>query len=125
MVNGSLWGAKEQRSFKPQAEGSIPSGRTFSCEVSTVVQKRSSGRLVGKQCVPQRKSNARKKPCTTSTPAGTLTRKSKADSNTVASSGRIGSTALNPGSYRATITARMGNGASSNSRTATFTILRG
>ena len=27
VVNGSLRGAKEQRSFKPQAEGSIPSGR--------------------------------------------------------------------------------------------------
>jgi hypothetical protein len=29
VVNGSLRGAKEQRSFKPQAEGSIPSGRTL------------------------------------------------------------------------------------------------
>src|ERR1700722_5658287 len=29
VVNGSLRGAKEQRSFKPQAAGSIPAGRTF------------------------------------------------------------------------------------------------
>jgi hypothetical protein len=29
VVNGSPRGAKEQRSFKPQAEGSIPSGRIF------------------------------------------------------------------------------------------------
>jgi hypothetical protein len=28
VVNGSLRGAKEQRSFKPQAAGSIPAGRT-------------------------------------------------------------------------------------------------
>jgi hypothetical protein len=27
VVNGSLRGAKEQRSFKPQAAGSIPAGR--------------------------------------------------------------------------------------------------
>ena len=29
VVNGTLRGSKEQRSFKPQAEGSIPSGRIF------------------------------------------------------------------------------------------------
>jgi hypothetical protein len=29
VVNGSLRGAKEQRSFKPQAAGSIPAGRIF------------------------------------------------------------------------------------------------
>jgi hypothetical protein len=32
VVNGSLRGAKEQRSFKPQAAGSIPAGRTCSTE---------------------------------------------------------------------------------------------
>jgi hypothetical protein len=32
VVNGSLRGAKEQRSFKPQAAGSIPAGRTFSSQ---------------------------------------------------------------------------------------------
>ena len=32
MVNGSLRGAKEQRSFKPQAAGSIPAGRTTSSQ---------------------------------------------------------------------------------------------
>jgi hypothetical protein len=30
VVNGSLRGVKEQRSFKPQAAGSIPAGRTIS-----------------------------------------------------------------------------------------------
>ena len=30
VVNATLRGFKEQRSFKPQAEGSIPSGRTMS-----------------------------------------------------------------------------------------------
>jgi hypothetical protein len=30
VVNGSLRGAKEQRSFKPQAAGSIPAGRIVS-----------------------------------------------------------------------------------------------
>jgi hypothetical protein len=31
VVNGSLRGAKEQRSFKPQAAGSIPAGRILLC----------------------------------------------------------------------------------------------
>jgi hypothetical protein len=31
VVNGSLRGAKEQRSFKPQAAGSIPAGRILKC----------------------------------------------------------------------------------------------
>jgi hypothetical protein len=40
VVNGSLRGAKEQRSFKPQAEGSIPSGRTFCFRRSPAVEQR-------------------------------------------------------------------------------------
>jgi len=95
------------------------------CKIYTVIQKRSPGRLVGKKCVAQTKRNAKKKRCTIVTPAGTLTRASKAGSTKVAFSGRIGRTALNPGTYRATITAHIGGGANSNSRTAMFTIVRG
>jgi len=99
--------------------------RKKACKIYTIIQKRSLGRLVGKKCVAQTKRNARKKRCTIITPAGTLTRVSKAGSNKVAFSGRIGRTALARGTYRATITARIGSGANSNSRTAMFTIVRG
>jgi hypothetical protein len=34
VVNGNLRGAKEQRPFKPQVEGSIPSRRTSSTVIS-------------------------------------------------------------------------------------------
>lgn len=96
-----------------------------SCNLYTVIESRSPGRLVGKNCVAQTKRNAKKKPCTIIRPAGTLIRVSKAGTNTVAFSGRIGHVALSPGTYRATITARVGSGASSNSRAALFTVVRG
>ncbi|HEY4894887.1 MAG TPA: hypothetical protein VII01_02250, partial [Solirubrobacteraceae bacterium] len=73
----------------------------------------------------QTKANAKKKRCTITTRAGTLTRNAKAGSNTIAFSGRIGRTALSAATYRATITARTVSGQKSNSRSATFTILHG
>ena len=48
VVNGSLRGAKEQRSFKPQAEGSIPSGRTrISPPARTAASASPAARLTG------------------------------------------------------------------------------
>jgi hypothetical protein len=59
------------------------------------------------------------------TAAGTLTRWSRARLDAVSFSGRIGHRALPPGTYIATIAARIGHGRKSRSRTVAFTIVRG
>jgi hypothetical protein len=114
-----------------KAKAKPPRGSAFLYTLSKastatiVIVRQTPGRLVGKKCVAQRKANAKKKRCTITTRAGTLTRNSKAGSNTIAFSGRIGRTALTAATYRATITARVGNGSTSKPRSATFTIVRG
>ena len=53
----------------------------------------------------------RRETCATiTTRAGALTRNSKAGSNTIAFSGRIGRTTVSPAKYQATITARVRKG---------------
>lgn len=95
------------------------------CTLYTIIQSSTPGRLVAGRCVPQTRHNGKKKRCAIVRPAGTLTRISHAGANTAAFTGRIGHAALSPGTYRATITARIGSGASSNSLAAMFTIVRG
>ena len=112
------------------AKAKTPRGSAFLYTISKastatiVIERQTPGRLVGKKCVAQTKANAKKKRCTITKRVGTLTRKSKAGSNTIAFSGRIGRTALTPATYRATITARDGNSPISKPRSAAFTIVR-
>jgi hypothetical protein len=94
------------------------------CTISTIVHKLTPGRLVGRKCVAQTKKNAKKKRCTISAPNGTLIRASKAGRNKVAFSGRIGQTKLAPGSYRATLAARIRSGPYSKTRSVKFTIVK-
>jgi photosystem II stability/assembly factor-like uncharacterized protein len=81
----------------------------------------------GASCVVLGKKHlkAHAKRCTAYLSVGKLSHKSKKGANMVAFSGRLGGKALKPGSYRATITARVGSGSVSKPRTAKFTILRG
>jgi hypothetical protein len=114
-----------------KAKAKIPRGSAFLYTLSQastatiVIDRQKPGRLVGKKCVAQTKTNANKKRCTITVRAGTLTRNSKAGSNTISFSGRLGRTALRAATYQATITARVGNGPTSKPRSATFTIIRG
>ena len=114
---------------KPKAK--TPRGTAFlytlsnASSASIVIVRQTPGRLVGNRCVAQRRANANKRRCTITKRAGTLTRKSRTGSNTVAFSGRIGRTALSAATYKATVTARIGNGPTSNSRSATFTVVPG
>ncbi len=111
------------------AASAVKTGTTFRYTLSAastatiLIQRQSIGRIVGNTCAAQTKSNARNKTCTLYISAGTLTRNAKQGNNTLAFSGRIGKTALAAGDYRATITARIGIGPISNSRSATFTVL--
>jgi hypothetical protein len=112
------------------AKAKIPRGSAFLYTISKastatiVIERQTPGRLIGKKCVAQTKANAKKKRCTITKRAGTLTRNSKAGSNKVAFSGRIGRPALTPATYRATITARGGKGPNSKPRSAAFTVVR-
>jgi hypothetical protein len=97
------------------------------CTAYAPILRAIAGIRKGKTCVALGKAKAPRKAkrCTLQVAAGTLTRNSKTGANTVAFSGRIGSAALSPAGYRATITARIGSGPVSNSRSATFTVVHG
>jgi hypothetical protein len=89
-----------------------------------VIAQRRPGRRRGKKCVAPSKKLAGAKKCTRVTRRGTLTRVSHAGANKVAFSGRIGSKALRPGRYQATLTATDAVGNSSKPRTIRFSIVR-
>jgi hypothetical protein len=73
--------------------------------VKIVIGQRLAGRRVGDRCVaPTRKLRQRRR-CTRAVVRGTLRRASHQGTNRVAFSGRIGSKALKPGRYHATLTA--------------------
>ena len=74
--------------------------------VEIVIAQRVGGRHKGKQCVAPTPKLRRAKRCIRSVLRGILTRASHAGVNSVAFSGRIGTNALKPGSYSATLTAR-------------------
>ncbi|HTY29531.1 MAG TPA: hypothetical protein VMD51_15525, partial [Mycobacterium sp.] len=100
---------------------------TLSAAATTtiLIERKGTGRLVRGKCVAQTKRTTHLKRCTLFVKAGTLTRKARKGMNTLAFSGRIGRKALTPGTYRASITARISTGPVSRPRTATFTILTG
>ncbi|MDQ6751009.1 MAG: substrate-binding domain-containing protein [Actinomycetota bacterium] len=73
--------------------------------VRIAVSQRLAGRRKGKRCVASTRKLRRAKKCARSFGRGTLTRASHQGANSVAFSGRVGSRALSPGSYQATLTA--------------------
>jgi hypothetical protein len=107
-----------------------PQGTTFSYRLSEaatvmiVISQQAPGRRKGKTCVAPTRPLAKARKCTRLITKGTLTRSSNADANRVAFSGRIGSTALSPGVYRATLTATDEAKNTSTPKTVVFTIVR-
>ena len=92
--------------------------------VKIVIAQRRAGRRKHKKCVgPTRKLRHARK-CTRLTTRGTLTRTSHQGANSVAFTGRIGSTALTPGSYQATLTATDAAQNTSRAQTILFRIVK-
>jgi hypothetical protein len=73
--------------------------------VSIAVQQATPGKRKGSSCVKPTHKLAKAKKCTLYKAAGTLTRGGIAGTNAVPFSGRIGTKALKPGSYRAVFSA--------------------
>ncbi len=105
------------------------SGTTISYTLSEAasaalkIEKVSTGRRVGGSCVLATHANRKAKSCLRYTSFGTLKRTGAAGANTVAFSGRVGSTALLHGSYRVSVTATDAAKNVSKSATAFFTVL--
>jgi hypothetical protein len=81
------------------------------------------GRRAGRRCLAAARARRHLPGCTRLTAAGTLTRRLAAGRRSVPFSGRIGSRPLEPGRYRATLTARDPAGNVSRSQTLSFTIV--
>jgi hypothetical protein len=91
--------------------------------VKIAIAQRSPGRRKGGRCVaPTRKLRKHAK-CTRTLARGALTRTSHQGANSVAFSGRIGSKALKPGTYQATLTATNAATGASKPITIRFTIV--
>ena len=96
-----------------------PIGTTFrfsldrAATVTITISRSEPGRRSGKRCVKPTEKLAHNKRCTRSVRAGVLTRHGKQASNSVAFSGRVGRSALKPGSYVATFVATAGSSSSS------------
>jgi hypothetical protein len=91
-----------------------PVGTTFrftlnrAATVSIAFAREASGKRSGRRCVRPSRRLASARRCTRLVAAGRLLRAGRADANAVAFSGRLGRSALRPGSYRATLTATAG-----------------
>ena len=92
--------------------------------VGIVITQRASGRRRGRRCVAAtgRRRHARR--CTLIVTSGTLTRISHHGANRVGFSGRIGSKALRPGRYQATLTATNAARQTSTRQTIAFTVVK-
>ncbi|MEA2444234.1 MAG: hypothetical protein QOJ12_1526 [Thermoleophilales bacterium] len=92
--------------------------------VSIAIVRTTSGRRSGTRCVKPSQKLRKKKKCKLELRAGTLTRAGTAGANVVAFSGRIGTKALKPGSYRAVLTATDAAGNRSKASSAAFKVVR-
>jgi hypothetical protein len=92
--------------------------------VRIVISQRRPGRRKGMRCVAPRRSLRAKARCTRIIRKGTLVRVSRQGPNSVVFSGRIGSKALSPGSYSATITAADAAKNTSGPKTISFRIVK-
>jgi len=92
--------------------------------VKIAIVQRLPGRRRGKRCVAPTRKLRKARGCPRLIGKGTLTRISHKGLNRIAFSGRIGSKALAPGRYQATLTASDGPGRTSRPRTIFFTIVK-
>ncbi len=92
--------------------------------VKIVIAQRLPGRRHGKRCVAPTRRLRRARRCTRIAIKGTLTRTSAKGVNRVEFSGRIGTKALTPGFYRATLVATDAGGLTSKPETILFTIIQ-
>jgi hypothetical protein len=105
-------------------------GTTFTYSLSKaatakiVIAGRLAGRRSGGRCVAPSRKLLKARKCTRIVVRGVLSRRSRQGANRVAFSGRIGSRALSPGKYQATITATDAAHASSKPKTIRFSIVK-
>ncbi len=95
-----------------------------SATVKIAIARGRSGRRKGKRCVAPTHKLRKARKCVRLSLQGTLTRTSHKGANRVAFSGRIGSKALKPGRYQATLTATDGAKNKSKPKTITFSIVK-
>ena len=86
------------------------------------IQRARRGRRVGTRCVAPRPALARRKRCTRFSRSGSLARRAAAGLNTVRFSGRLGTRALRPGRYRATVVVTAAAGLASAPRSVFFRV---
>jgi putative cell wall-binding protein len=112
------------------ARGPHKRGTTFKytlnqqATASIVISQLVPGRRKGNRCVAPTKKLSHAKKCTRVIVKGTLTSTGHSGSNKLTFSGRIGSRALNPGTYEATLTAVNAASLSSRPKTIFFVIVR-
>jgi uncharacterized repeat protein (TIGR01451 family) len=92
--------------------------------VRFVIHRQRPGRKRGKACQKPRKSNRRGKRCTRYVQRGAFAQRSTAGANTRKWSGKLGTKPLQPGRYRATLTARDAGGSVSRPKRIRFRIVR-
>ncbi len=92
-------------------------------KVAFVIQRKLSGRRVGKTCQRPTKANASKRKCVRLKVIGSIGAKGKAGKNKRKFSGRLKGRALKPGKYRATATATDSAGGKSTPRSAGFKVV--
>jgi CSLREA domain-containing protein len=78
---------------------------TEAARVTVTIEQALPGRQIGRTCRPQTKQNSRHRRCTPFIAARRFTINARKGSNATKFSGRIGRTALKPGSYRAALIA--------------------
>jgi hypothetical protein len=92
--------------------------------VTFAIERRTSGRRVNGRCRATTAANARRPSCARFKRIGSFHARATAGANATPFSGRIRTTPLSPGPYRALLTAVDAAGNRSTAATATFTILR-
>lgn len=89
------------------------------------VEKPTAGRRKGKSCVKPTRSNRRAKKCTRFVRVGrAITRIGLPGTNSLAFTGKYGSTKLKPGKYRFSLTAAPAGGSATQPQTKSFTIVK-
>jgi phospholipase C len=112
--------AGAKKSAKPKVGSAFRFGLSRAGDVTILIQSLLPGRVSKGRCVTPTPKLSKAKRCTRAVTKGTLRRTGAAGTNSVNFSGRIGTKALAPGSYRATIAAP-----GATSRTAGFKIVSG
>lgn len=96
---------------------------TETARVSVAIQRKLSGRKVGKACKRPTKANAKKRKCVRLKPLGSLVAKGKAGKNKLRFSGKLRGKPLPPGRYLATATAIDSATGKSTPRSTSFEVL--